>query len=99
MLIFVLLIILSGVFYFYYKTKQFRATLPIRKKWYASTASVFLGSFIMFFGINQLFRFSGAVTYIIAGIFIVLGIALIVYNYKATKHYHQFVAEETRLNK
>jgi len=32
MLIFVFLIILSIVFYFYYKTKQFRATLPIRKK-------------------------------------------------------------------
>lgn len=98
MLIIVLFIILSAVFYFYYKTKQFRATLPIRKKWYASTASIFLGSFIMFFGINQLFSFTGAVTWIIAGIFIILGIALIVFNYKAAKHYHQFVAEETRLN-
>lgn len=98
MLIFVFLIILSIMFYFYYKTKQFRATLPIRKKWYASTASMFLGSFILFFGINQLFRFAGVVTYLIAGIFIILGLALIIYNYKAAKHYHKFVAEETRLN-
>ena len=99
MLIFVALIVLSIVFYFYYKTKQFRATLPIRKKWYASNASVFLGSFIMFFGINQLVSFQGLVTYIIAGIFIILGIALIVYNYKAARHYHKCVAEESRLNK
>lgn len=99
MLVFVGLIIVSFVFYFYYKTKQFRAVLPIRKKWYAATASVALGSFIMFFGINQLFIFQSVITYIISGIFIVLGIALIIYNYKAAKHYHSFVAEEARLNK
>ncbi|HSJ39116.1 MAG TPA: YtpI family protein [Planococcus sp. (in: firmicutes)] len=98
MLIFIFLIIMSIVFYFYYKTKQFRATLPIRKKWYASTASMFLGSFILFFGINQLTIFQSAVTYIISGIFIVLGLALIIFNFKAARHYHKFVAEETRLN-
>lgn len=98
MLIFIFLIILSIVFYFYYKTKQFRATLPIRKKWYASTASMFLGSFIFFFGINQLTIFQTTVTYIIAGVFIVLGLALMIFNFKAARHYHKFVAEETRLN-
>lgn len=98
MLIFIFLIIMSIVFYFYYKTKQFRATLPIRKKWYASTASMFLGSFILFFGINQLTIFQSVVTYIISGIFIVLGLALIIFNFKAARHYHKFVAEETRLN-
>lgn len=99
MLIFVILIVMSLVFYFYYKTKQIRATLPIRKKWYASNASVFLGSFILFFGINQLVVYQGIVTYLISGIFIALGLFLIVVNYKASRHYHQFVAEETRLNK
>lgn len=98
MLIFFFLIIVSILFYFYYKTKQFRARLPIRKKWYASTASMFLGSFILFFGINQLTIFQSFVTYIISGLFIVLGLALIFYNFKAAKHYHQFVAEETQLN-
>ncbi len=98
MLVFVLLIIVSFVFYFYYKTKQFRAVLPIRKKWYGATASFALGAFMLFFGINQLFVFQTAVTYIIAGIFIVLGLAMMFTNYKAAKHYHQFVAEEARLN-
>lgn len=98
MFVFVFLIILSIVLYFYYKTKQFRTALPIRKKWYASTASMFLGSFLVFFGINQLVSFSGAVTYIISGVFIVLGLGLIVYHFKAARHYHKFVAEETRLN-
>ncbi|TWT26361.1 YtpI family protein [Planomicrobium sp. CPCC 101110] len=97
--IFVLLIVVSFVFYFYYKTKQFRTSLPIRKNWYASMASVALGSFVMFFGINQLFLFQTVVTYIVAGIFIVLGLGLIVYNFKAAKHYRSFLDEETRLNK
>ncbi|CEG23233.1 hypothetical protein BN1080_02182 [Planococcus massiliensis] len=98
MIVLVGMIIISFVFYFYYKTKQFRATLPIRRKWYASIASVALGSFVLFFGINQLFVFQSIVTYIISGIFIILGLALMIYNYKAAKHYHSFVAEEARLN-
>lgn len=95
----VILIVFSFAFYFYYKTKQIRASLPVRKNWYASMASLSLGSFIMFFGINQLLLFQTVVTYIIAGIFIILGVGLIVHNYKAAKHYRQFLAEETRLNK
>ncbi|RLQ91881.1 YtpI family protein [Planomicrobium sp. Y74] len=98
MLIFFFLIIVSILFYFYYKTKQIRSTLPIRKKWYASTASIFLGSFVFFFGINQLTIFQSTITYIISGIFIILGLAMIIYNFKAAKHYHKFVAEESRLN-
>ncbi|HSI66523.1 MAG TPA: YtpI family protein [Planococcus sp. (in: firmicutes)] len=98
MLIFVFLIIVSFVFYFYYKTKQFRTKLPVRKNWYKSRASIALGSFVAFFGINQVFLYQSALTYLIAGIFISLGIGLITYNYKAAKHYQTFLDEETRLN-
>ncbi|PKH11403.1 YtpI family protein [Planomicrobium okeanokoites] len=98
MLIFIFLMIFSIVFYFYYKTKQFRATLPIRKKWYASTAAFFLGSFGVFLGIDLLIVFQTPLTYIVAGIFIILGLAFCIHNYKAARHYHKFVAEEARLN-
>ncbi len=100
MFIFVFLIIVSFVIYFYNKTKQFRtrSVLPIRKKWYAARASMALGSFVTFFGINQLFVYQSTVTYIISAIFIVLGAALIYYNYKASRHYHTFLEEEADLN-
>ncbi|TWT08428.1 hypothetical protein FQV26_11625 [Planococcus sp. CPCC 101016] len=100
MFIFAFLIIVSFVIYFYNKTKQFRtrSVLPIRKKWYAARASVALGSFITFFGINQLFVYQSTVTYIISAIFIVLGVALIYYNYKASRYYHSFLEEEADLN-
>lgn len=98
MLVFVFLIVLSLVFYLYYKTKQFRTALPIRRKWYASTASMGLGSFVAFFGINQLFLFNGAITYVVAAVFVILGGAMIIHNFKAAKHYHSFVEEEAELN-
>jgi uncharacterized membrane protein YjjP (DUF1212 family) len=98
MLIFIFLIIVSAAFYLYYKTKQIRTRLPVRKNWYASRASMALGSFITFFGINQLFIFQTAVTYIIAGIFIILGVMLMFHNFKASRHYQEFLDEETRLN-
>lgn len=94
------LIIISGLFYFYFKTRQFRTTyvLPIRKKMYASIASTFLGSLLLSFGLNQLVLLNRPITYIIAGIFILLGLFVIVFNYRAYSHYKQFIEEEASLN-
>ncbi|MBE1554399.1 YtpI family protein [Sporosarcina limicola] len=99
--IFVCLIIVSAVFYFYFKTRQFRTShmFPIRKKMYASMAGYSLGGLLLFFGINQLILFSGLATYVIATIFIVFGAYVLIYNYRTYQHYKRFVAEETELNK
>ncbi len=97
--VFVFFIIISAVFYFYMKVKQLRSELPIAKKWYANRAMVALGSLLFFFGLNQLFLFSTTITYVISGIFIVIGLITIVHYAKVMKHYGQFVEEEFRLNK
>lgn len=96
----VFLIITAGVFYVYFKFRQFRTTyvLPIRKKMYASMANASLGGLILFFGINQIVLFDLLVVYIIAAIFIPLGLYVLVFNYRAYKHYIQFVEEEARIN-
>ncbi len=96
----VFLIIASAVFYFYFKTRQFRtrSVFPIRKKMFASMAGSSLGGLLLFFGINQLFLFSGVLTYVIAAIFIVLGAYVGIFNYRAYKHYLSFVDEEKNLN-
>ena len=96
---FILLIVLSFVFYFYFKTKQFRSELPIAKKWYANRALIALGSLLFFFGLNQLFLFPSTLTYVISGLFIVLGLFTMVNYYRVAKHYEQFVEEEFQLNK
>ncbi|MFF2755186.1 YtpI family protein [Psychrobacillus sp. NPDC058041] len=97
--IFILAIVVSFVWYFYFKTKQFRTTLPIRKKWFSAKASVCLGAFLLFFGLNFLIVFPSSVTYVISALFILLGGYFMYYNYKVFKHYGQFVEEELSLNK
>ena len=92
-------IIVSFVFYFYYKTKQFRSTLPIRKKWYTAKAGVSFGVFVLLFGLNTTIIYPPAIGYIVAAIFVLLGIALTSSNYKRVKHEGKYVAEEYELNK
>lgn len=98
-IIFVFFIVLSFVAYFYFKTKQFRSTLPIRKNWYKSKAGIALGAFIAIFGVNQAFLFPSTTTFIIVAIFILLGIAVLIDNTKKMRHYGQFIREEYELNK
>ncbi|WP_153730655.1 YtpI family protein [Sporosarcina obsidiansis] len=98
--LFVFGIVASGVFYFVFKTRQFRTShmFPIRKKMYASMAGTALGALLIFFGINQLLLFEGVLTYVVAGIFILFGGYVTLFNFKAMKHYKQFVEEERTLN-
>ncbi|HJF31448.1 MAG TPA: YtpI family protein [Sporosarcina psychrophila] len=98
--IFVFFIIASAVSYFYFKTRQFRTrqVFPIRKKMYASMSGASLGGLLLFFGINQLILFNGITTYIIAALFIIFGVYVGIFNFKAYKHYRSFVDEETKLN-
>lgn len=98
-LIFVVIIVVALMFYLYNKTKQLRtpAALEIRHKWYKAKANVCLGIFILTFGINQFVLFADAITYIVGGIFIVLGAFVAYENVKRAKHYGAFIAEERQL--
>lgn len=97
--VFVVGIIVSFVWYFYFKTKQLRTSLPIRKKWFAAKASLCLGAFLVFFGLNYIIIYPTSVTYVISALFVLLGAYFMYHNYKASKHYSQFVDEELILNK
>lgn len=97
---FVFLIITSGVFYVYFKFRQFRTTyvLPIRKQMYSSMAGASLGALLLFFGLNQIVIFDKLIVYVIAAIFIPLGLYVLVFNFRAYRHYIQFVKEEAKIN-
>lgn len=98
--ILVFFIIASAVFYFYFKTRQFRtrSLFPIRKKMYASMSGASLGGLLLFFALNQLMLFDGITTYIIATLFVLFGVYIGIFNFKAYKHYRSFVDEEKKLN-
>lgn len=97
--LFVTLIIASFAAYFYYKTKQFRSTLPIRKKWYKAKAGIALGLFVAFFGLNTFVVQDAAIGYIVGVVFVIVGLMETYYSYKRAKYEGKFVQEEYELNK
>jgi len=97
--IFVTLIIASFAAYFYYKTKQFRSTLPIQKKWYKAKAGIALGLFVVFFGLNTFVVQNSTLGYVVGAIFIIVGLMEAYNSYKRAKHEGKFVQQEYELNK
>ena len=99
-LLLVALIIFTLVYYFYCKTKQFRSTLPIRKKWYQAKAGVALGLFIIIFGLNAIVIYEASTTsIIIAALFLIVGFNVSFNQYKRVRHERQDIEEEYELNK
>ena len=92
-------IVITVVFYLYFKTKQFRTDLPIRKKWYANRAGIALGILLILFGINQIILYHTVLTYVVCAIMIVFGVFVCINYSKRVRHYGQYIAEEEELNK
>jgi amino acid transporter len=92
--ILVMLIVLSFVFYIFYKVKYVRSRRPAEKKWLSAKSSIALGLFVSLFGLNQLFLFQTAVTYIVGAIFIIMGLMSAYGGIKAYKFYLPHAAKE-----
>ncbi len=90
----VVLIVVSLVFYLFFKIKSVRTQLPMEKKWISGKSSIALGAFVAFFGINQLFLFQSIVTYIVAAVFILIGGTSLIGGYKMYKFYLPYAIEE-----
>lgn len=90
------LIIISLMFYLFYKVKSIRSHLPMEKKWISGKSSISLGAFVAFFGINQLFLFPSTITYIVAAVFILIGAFSVVGGYKMYKFYLPYAIEEAK---
>jgi amino acid transporter len=92
--ILVLLIVLSFVFYIFYKIKYVRSRKPAERKWLSAKSSIALGLFVALFGLNQLFLFQSTVTYIVGIIFIIIGLMSVWGGIKAYKFYLPHAAKE-----
>ncbi|MFD2446324.1 YtpI family protein [Bacillus sp. CGMCC 1.16607] len=87
-------IVISFVFYIFYKVKYVRSKQPYERRWISAKSSMALGLFVALFGVNQLFLFHTTVTYIVAAIFIVMGVSSIWTGWKAYKHFLPLAIEE-----
>jgi len=96
---FLFFIVISFAAYLYNKAKEFRATLPIQKKWYKAKAGVALGIFVIVFGLNTCVVNPTLVGFLIAAIFIFIGAVKAYSSYQRVRHEGKFVKEEYELNK
>src|SRR5690625_2833544 len=87
MLIFAFFIIISIVMYIYYKVAILKTKEILIQKYYNARARIFLGTFLIFFGINQYIAIQSKLVLIISIIFLVLGIMQVIDGYKRAKHY------------
>ncbi|MFS0780605.1 YtpI family protein [Bacillus sp. 1P06AnD] len=92
--VFVILITLSVGFYLFYKIRFFRTKQPMERKWLSAKSSMALGLFVLLFGINQLFLFQTALTYIISAIFILMGALSLWGGFKSYRFFLPLAADE-----
>lgn len=94
MVVLVICIAIALALYIFYKTRYFRTNLPVEKKWLSAKSNIALGSFVLLFGINQLIIFHSTITYLISGIFILLGAVNMIGGYQRYKHYLPLAIKE-----
>jgi succinate-acetate transporter protein len=92
----IILIVISISFYLYFKVKAVRTKAPYEKQWRNTKASITLGAFLTFFGINQIVQPRSTVEVVISIIFIILGLINISLGIKAYKYYTPLVIEESK---
>ncbi|MBS4208777.1 YtpI family protein [Bacillus sp. FJAT-50079] len=90
----VFLIVISFSFYVFYKVKYVRSRMPMERKMLNGKSSVALGLFVALFGLNQFFMFSTVTTYIIGGIFILLGCLSAWNGYRIYRHHVPYAIKE-----
>lgn len=92
--VFVIIIVLSFVFYLFYKVRYFRSKRPVERKWISAKSSIALGLFVAVFGLNQLFIHLSPVSITVSIVFILLGIINIWGGVKSYKYYLPLAIEE-----
>ncbi|WP_088103813.1 YtpI family protein [Halalkalibacter urbisdiaboli] len=85
--IFTIIIVFSAVFFIYNKVKTWRSDESLIKRLYQTKAGLSLGFLLTAFAANLLVMPRGKVDIIIGIIFIIFGIANVVFNFRAYKHY------------
>lgn len=95
MLIFAIFIVISVVMYIYYKVAILKTKDILTQKYYNAMARIFLGTFLIFFAINQYLAVQVKLVLFISIVFLILGIIQFVAGFKRAKHYR---SEWRRLN-
>ena len=95
MFIFAILIMISIVLYIYYKVAILKTKDKLSQKYINAKSRIFLGTFLIFFGINQYIAYQTKLILFISVVFLFLGVIQAIDGFKEAKHYRN---EWKRLN-
>lgn len=95
MVIFPIIIIISLVFWIYYKVAILKSDDGLTRRYFNAKSRICLGSFIFFFAINQYLAYQTQISLFIGIVFLIFGILQLNRGLKETKHYRK---EWKRLN-
>lgn len=95
MIIFPIIIVISIVLYVYYKVAIVKSKDAVTQHYFNAKSRICLGSFILFFGINQYLFYLSKFSLAIGIIFVALGSIHIYRGWMESKHYRK---EWNRLN-
>ncbi|MDY0405341.1 YtpI family protein [Virgibacillus sp. 179-BFC.A HS] len=87
--IFPMIIVISLVLYVYYKVAIIKASDGLTRGYYNGKSRICLGSFILFFGINQYVYYQTRLSLFIGIVFILLGCLQLYVGIKESKFYRK----------
>lgn len=80
-------IVATFILFVVFKVRKIRTIRDVRSAYYNSIARIWLGLFLVVFGLNTMLQFHTLVAYIIDGIFVLLGGYQVFYFNKARKYF------------
>lgn len=80
-------IVATFILFVVFKVRKIRTIRDVRSAYYNSIARIWLGLFLVVFGLNTMLQFNTLVAYIIGGIFVLLGGYQVFYFNKARKYF------------
>lgn len=89
MIIFPIIIVLSLVFWVYYKVAILKTDDGLTQAYFNAKSRVCLGSFIFFFAINQYIFYETRLSLFVGIVFLIFGGSHLYSGVKETKHYRQ----------
>jgi len=92
--IFGILSILCIGAYLFFRVKYFRIKQPYHRQWISSKATIALGLFMLFFGVDQLILWRDTVSTIVGIVFAVVGLVYALQGFRTYKFYQPKAIEE-----
>lgn len=80
-------IVVTFILFVVFKVRKIRTIRDVRSAYYNSISRIWLGLFLVVFGLNTILQFHTLVAYLIGGLFILLGGYQVFYFNKARKYF------------